>query len=456
MPLRHGAAGTELASKPWHAGFFLPCGEKGTPRRAGRFRGAGVSAEPARGGLASVASGLADLDGYKVTREERHSTRVRAHLLQEMLRGETLRDGWRSEEVKQALDLCLACKGCLGECPVSVDIGTSKAEFLAHYYRHRLRPRAAWAMGGLPLWARLGSAAPRVANAVAKSHLGGALLRGLGGLAPERPLPRFAARSWTRSSGRASLESHGRGAPVLLWPDTFSNDFEPQVAEAAERVLGAAGFRVIVPRRGVCCGRPFYDFGMLGLARRALQRTLDVLGPELERETGPPVVVLEPSCLAVFRHELEVLLPDDPRAARLRARSRSLAELLLEEKVPLPALSGRALLHGPCHQKALWGIQADEALLAATGVELDLPDTGCCGLAGAFGFERGKYAASMAVGEQALLPALRGASDTTWLVADGFSCRTQVNHATGRPVLHLAQLLELGQGEGQVVQTAGP
>jgi len=374
---------------------------------------------------------------YRATRDETHSTRGRARILFEMLRGETI-DPRRPDAVEEALDLCLSCKACKRECPASVDMASLKAEFLHHRYRHRIRPRAAYSMGRIRTWARLASRAPGLANAVTAGPLGG-LVKRIGGIAPEREIPRFADETFTRWLRRRPAGDPDR-PPVLLWPDTFHDHFEPRVARAAVEVLEAAGYRVTIPSRPVCCGRPLYDFGMLGRARRRLEEVLDVLREPLR--AGVAVVGLEPSCVATFRDETPNLLPHDPDARLLGERAMLLGEFLVDEAgwTP-PSLGGRVLLHVHCHQDAVLTTAADRALLDAMGFEVDAPDTGCCGMAGSFGFERDKFDVSIAVAGDAFLPALRGADPATRIVADGFSCREQARQLAGRRPLHLAELL---------------
>ena len=376
---------------------------------------------------------------WMVTRDEAHSTRGRAHLLLELLQGDPLRDGWRERATRDALDLCLACKGCKRDCPTSVDMATYKAEFLAHHYKGRLRPRTAYTIGLVHWTARLAARAPRLANGLAGAPGLAGLAKRLAGVAPERDLPPVAAETFTRWFRRRHASQSPRGRqPVLLFPDTFTDHFHPAAGRAAVRVLEAAGFAVRVPDRPLCCGRPLYDFGMLDLAKRQLRRVLAALGPEVD--AGVPVVVLEPSCLAAFRDELPNLLPGDA-ADRLAGRALALAELLAGHGWPPPRVGGRAIVQGHCHQQAVVGMDPDLELLAAAGVEAELLDAGCCGMAGAFGFEADHYRVAMAVGERRLLPAVRAAAPGTLVLADGFSCRTQVEQATGRRPLHLAELL---------------
>jgi Fe-S oxidoreductase len=381
---------------------------------------------------------------FKVVREEQHTTRGRARLLFEMLRGDSILDGWRDEGVKEALDLCLACKGCKGDCPTSTDVATYKAEFLAHYYEGERRPPHALALGRVATWLRLAEHAPALANLLARPGLPRALL----GLSPERPVPPLATSTFQQRYARRPRARDNTGAPkVILWPDTFNNHFYPETAEAALEVLEHAGYEVVVPQGHLCCGRPLYDYGMLDLAKARLREVLAALRPYIRSNT--PIVALEPSCAAVFRDELINLFADDPDARRLSRQSYSLAELLARTgSFRPPRLAGRALLHGHCHQKALWSTDPDATLLGRIGLEVERPDTGCCGLAGSFGYEANKYDLSMQIGELALFPAVRRAAPSAFIVADGFSCRSQIEHGTDRQALHTAEVLRLALREG--------
>ncbi len=385
---------------------------------------------------------------YMVTHEERHSTRGRAHLLFEMLNGRELRgEGWRSEPVREALDLCLACKGCKGDCPVNVDMATYKAEFLSHYYSGaRLRPRTAYAMGLIYWWAGLAGHAPRLVNAVTHLPVLGALGKRLAGIAPQREIPRFTAQTfgaWWRTRDEGAVERRAEARRVILWPDTFNDAFHPQVARAAVTVLEDAGFQVVVPSARLCCGRPLYDWGMLTLAKRLLRQVLRELRREIA--AGTPLVVLEPSCASVFRDELTNLFPNRQDARRLSDQAYLLSEFLAKYAPDYRpgSLDGlHAMVHDHCHQKSVLGTDAERAILDRTGIDYEaLDSSGCCGMAGAFGFEADKYAVSMAVGERVLLPAVRGAPAETFLVTDGFSCREQVAQTTHREVRHLAEVL---------------
>jgi Fe-S oxidoreductase len=395
---------------------------------------------------------------YMVTREEEHSTRGRARLLFEMLNGEEIPDGWRSKAVKDALDLCLACKGCKSDCPVNVDMATYKAEFMYHHYKGRLRPRQAYSIGMIWWAARLASKAPWAVNLLTQTPVLRGLVKRAGGIAPQRRIPRFAGEpftTWFRRRGRVHAgEDRQR---VLLWPDTFNNYLHPNTAKATVEVLEAAGFEVLIPGRPLCCGRPLYDYGMLDLAERLLHRVLDSLRP-LIRE-GVPLVAAEPSCLAVFRDELLQMLPDDEDAKRLAAQSFTLAELLATHAPGFepPTLEGKAIVQRHCHHHAVMGFKEDQKLLERMGLDVELLDSGCCGMAGSFGFEQGeRYQVAIKEGERVLLPRVRRAPDSTFVIADGFSCRTQIEQGSDRRALHLAEVLRLamhaedtGLGDGR-------
>ncbi|MFF4186714.1 FAD-binding and (Fe-S)-binding domain-containing protein [Streptomyces sp. NPDC001691] len=388
---------------------------------------------------------------YRATGEEEHSTRGRARLLFEMLDGHAdspVTGGWRSSEVNDALDLCLACKGCKSDCPTGVDMATYKAEFLSHHYTRRLRPAAHYSLGWLPLWARLSRLAPRATNALLRAPGIARLGKRAAGVAPQREAPAFAEESfvrWWAARGRPEPDP-ADARTVVLWPDTFSTYFHPGVAKSGVRVLESAGFHVAVPTQAVCCGLTWVSTGQLTTARRVLRRTLDVLRPWLE--AGTPIVGLEPSCTAVFRADAPELMPDDQDVQRLAQQTRTLAEFLLEraphEWRP-PRLSRQAVVQPHCHQHAVLKDDADRELMRRTGLDAEVLDEGCCGLAGNFGFEQGHYDLSMKIGEQGVLPAVRDAAPGSLVIADGFSCRTQIEQGdTGRRAVHLAEVLALG------------
>jgi Fe-S oxidoreductase len=393
-------------------------------------------------------SGQVMCPSYQVTREEKDCTRGRAHLLFEMMNGEVLTEGWRSEAVKDSLDLCLSCKGCKGECPVNVDMATYKAEFLSHYYEGRLRPRHAYSMGWIYWWARLASLAPDVANFFGQTPGFTTVAKWLGGVDQRRRMPAFTRETFKEWFRKRASRNQDKPA-VILWPDTFNNNFHPEVAKAAVTVLEAAGRQVWVPKASLCCGRPLYDFGMLDEAKVMLRQILDTLRPQIQ--AGVPIIGLEPSCTAVFRDELMNLFPNDEDAKRLSKQTFLLSEFLNSEMKDYqpPRLERKALVHGHCHHKAIMGMDDEKELLKKIGLDCDMPDDGCCGMAGSFGFESGgHYDVSVAVGQRVLLPAVRQQDLDTFIIANGFSCRQQITQTTDRQALHLAQVLEMALRDG--------
>ncbi len=380
---------------------------------------------------------------FMATREEMHSPRGRTHLLFEMLQGNPLDGGWKSEHVKEALDLCLSCKGCKGDCPVNVDVATYKAEFLSHYYEGRLQPRHAYASGLIHWWARIASMMPATVNFFTQTPGLSAIAKLAAGYSQKRRIPPFAPRTfkqWFRE--RPSRNPQGR--KVILWADTFNNHFTPKVAQAAVDVLENAGFRVVVPEQHLCCGRPLYDYGMLPLAKKWLENIIGTLRGEIE--AGTPIVGLEPSCISVFRDEMTDLLHGNEDAYRLKEQCFMLGEFL-EQKVDgyqPPKLQRKAVVHGHCHHKTVLDFNSDANLLKKAGLEIDVLNSGCCGMAGAFGYEADHYDVSIKCGERVLLPAVRQAPKETFIIADGFSCREQIEQDTDRRALHLAQVLQIG------------
>jgi FAD/FMN-containing dehydrogenase/Fe-S oxidoreductase len=376
---------------------------------------------------------------YMATREETHSTRGRAHLLWEMMQGNILPDGWRNKEVHRALELCLSCKACKTECPVNVDMATWKSEFLAHYYQGRLHPLHHYAFGFMDRWARIASVAPALFNLPGRTLGINSLIKSVLGAAQQRSLPRFAARNFRAQFNRTHKPTIGQ--PVLLWPDTWNNYFHPQALTSAAKLLTAAGSSVQIPKQHICCGRPLYDFGFLDEARRYLLRILDEFAPQID--AGIPVVMLEPSCATVFRDELINFFPNDERAIRLSKQTILLSEMLARNSAWLPPqMSGRRIVvHGHCHQKTQMSMKDDMTLLRATGAQVELLDSGCCGMAGPFGFEADKFEVSQTLAERVLLPAVRTASARDLLVSNGFSCREQISQNTSRTAVHLAEVL---------------
>ena len=420
---------------------------------------------------------------------KRRTQRAVARLLYEMLEGDVVANGWHDREVFDALDMCLACKGCRNECPVNVDMATYKAEFLSHYYAGRLRPRSAYTMGLIYWWARVASRMPRVVNFVAHTWPFSSFLKLCAGVARQRTIPSFAKVTFvewfhSRSPGSAktprradpqpqaklrygdvprfqtdtysdgdgqagggatlnphSERAHVLGMRVLLWPDTFTNFLRPDAAKAAVEVLEDAGFQVSLPRCSLCCGRPLYDWGMLDAARGLWRQTLDVLRPEID--AGVPLIGLEPSCVAAFRDELINLFPGEGRAKRLSQQTYLLSEFLEQEDYQPPVLRRKAIVHGHCHHKAIMHMDAEVAVLKKLGLDYELLDSGCCGMAGAFGFASEHYDVSIKCGERVLLPAVRNAPDDMLIIANGFSCCQQIEQCTGRTAMHLAEVLKM-------------
>jgi FAD/FMN-containing dehydrogenase/Fe-S oxidoreductase len=377
---------------------------------------------------------------YMVTAEEKHSTRGRARLLFEMMHGEVLKNGWRDPDVKEALDLCLACKGCKRECPVEVDMATYKAEFFSHYYQGRLRPLSAYSMGMIYRWARMASLAPGIVNQITQNSFLSTGVKILGGIAKDRKIPLFARETFTKWFEKHPSEQT-KARSVVLWPDTFNNNFYPETLKASVFVLEKAGYHVQIPSVSLCCGRPLYDYGMLGLAKKQLQQVLSEMADAIKE--GTPVIVIEPSCAAVFKDEMLNLFPDDERAKKLHNQIFLLADFLQKNIETFSrSLKQKAILHGHCHQRAIFGIQSETNLLSNLGFEVEIPDPGCCGMAGSFGFEKKHYVVSRAIGERLLLPAVRNAAAETMIIASGFSCREQIAQSTSRHAMHLAEVLK--------------
>ncbi|MGA9326940.1 MAG: FAD-binding and (Fe-S)-binding domain-containing protein [Salegentibacter sp.] len=377
---------------------------------------------------------------YMVTRDEKHVTRGRTHLLFEMMRGKEIKDDWESKEVKESLDLCLACKGCLGECPVNVDMATYKAEFFAHYYENHTRPRSAYAFGLIDQWAEMASKMTGPVNFMSGNEAFSSIMKGMGGIAPEREIPKFADEPFTHKHKDMQIDKPEENM-VMLWPDTFNNFFFPEVLEAATKTLEAAGFKVVIPKKKFCCGRPLYDFGMLDRAKNYLNGILEDLSEEIQ--AGMSFVGLEASCIAVFRNEMGNLFPNDNNAIRLKENFKTLPEFILEneDRFQFKKLNQTALLQRHCHHQNVMGYEADMEVFKKIGVDVHAPDSGCCGMAGSFGFEEGeKYEISMKVGERRILPAVRE-MDEDLLMTDGFSCREQIKHGAGKMPEHPAEII---------------
>ena len=406
---------------------------------------------------------------YMVTHEEKHSTRGRARLLFEMLQPDSELDGWKDEHVKEALDLCLSCKGCTTDCPVNVDMPTYKAEFLHHYYEGRVHPRVHYAMGLINVWSRIASVMPGIANWALNAPGLGRVLKQAAGVAADRPAPKYAEQTF-REWFEARPARNQDKPRVLLFPDTFVNYFQPEIGKDTVAVLEDAGYQVTMPTRPICCGRPLYDYGFLDLADYYLEQLVDTLSDEVA--AGTKIVGMEPSCLAVFRDELVQMRPHDADANRISENTYSLAEFLVEvADYEFPHLERRAVVQGHCHHKGALGMGTDEDAWERLGLDAMELDAGCCGLAGSFGFEAGeKFDVSVKAGERKLMPAVRETEDDTLIMADGFSCRTQIRHlqqmgvdgspvdtdANGAPrrqALHLAQVIQMAKQEGPVGPT---
>jgi FAD/FMN-containing dehydrogenase/Fe-S oxidoreductase len=437
-----GPGSPRTGLRPWggdpsHPGtpatnFAFPNDEGSLTRAAERCVGVGACRNTVGGVMCP---------SYRATGEEQHSTRGRAHLLWEMLAGSLQSEGFRSDAVHEALDLCLSCKACKSECPVQVDMAAYKSEFLAQRYKGRLHPLHHYIFGFADQLARYGSLAPGLTNAILSGPLTSPIIKRIAGVAGERQLPRLATKSFQKS--RRTATNPDPRPTVLLWPDTWNNYYHPRTLTAADTVLAAAGFNVQTPAGHICCGRPLYDFGLLGAARAYLARVLNRMAPAIE--AGLPFIFLEPSCASVFKDELLELFPGDARARRLSENVWLLADFLTVHAPDFPAgnLAGsQILVHGHCHHKAVFGGPSNEiALLRKSGADVSLIEAGCCGMAGPFGFEADKIGVSKTIASQGLLPAVEACSPETIVVADGFSCREQINQLSGRTALHFAEVL---------------
>lgn len=386
---------------------------------------------------------------FRVTREERHSTRGRARLFGEMLQGEVLAEQWRSEEVREALDLCLGCKGCATDCPTHVDMATYKSEFFAHYFEGRRRPLSDYVLARLPRLVRRVSRFTAIANALVGEHPLGRSLRRAAGLTTSRSAPQLAREPFRRSRVAEELSTSLKMQPtVVLFPDTFSNSFRPTLLHETIRALENAGERVAVAQDWACCGRTLYDSGRLKEAKATLTHLLDVLDPIVQK--GLPIVIGEPSCLASFRDELPHLLAEDPRSAKLAIAARSLSEHLLtinglSERTVTTSSPQRVLIHPHCHGRSIGTNVADQRLLKTLGFEVEVLDAGCCGLAGAFGFKKEHTEVSRQVAEEWWLPRLAEKSASAdFVILDGFSCVLQYGEfgpTNGPVVTSLAELV---------------
>jgi FAD/FMN-containing dehydrogenase/Fe-S oxidoreductase len=415
--------------KPWKPDLHFAFAADGGSFAAAALRCVGV------GACRKVDAGTM-CPSFMATGEELHSTRGRAHMLWELMQGEVLPNQWKNEAVKEALDLCLSCKACKSECPVSVDMATYKSEFLAHFYEHGHRPLFHYAFARIDRWAHLASFVPGLVNALSNAPILSGLMKKVLHIAPQRTMPKFDYAYTRRTRSPKNLNQ----PEVFLWADTFNNYMHPATMEAAEQVLNDAGFRATLPTQHLCCGRPLYDFGMLDVAKKYLLTVLDAMAPQLE--AGTPIVVLEPSCATVFRDELMNLLPHDPRAKKLAAQTYLLSEFLVKYApgYKAPAIDRKIVVHGHCHHRATMSMKDEMSILASNGAEVELLDSGCCGMAGPFGFEADKYEVSQTLANRVLLPEVRRQSEAV-IISDGFSCREQIAQNSDRRALHLAEIL---------------
>jgi Fe-S oxidoreductase len=381
-----------------------------------------------------------------------------------MLRGESITDGWKSKETLEALDLCLSCKACATECPVNVDMATYKAEFLHHHYRHGLlsfigknrRPMAHFTMGWMPYLMRITERIPfafRLINRIESFRPIEELTKRLGGIETKRRMITFAPQpltAWFRRRHSSSAEAEDTRESVVIWPDTFTNFSADAPGKAAVDVLEAMGYRVLMPMGNVCCGLTWHSTGQLDMTKKILRDTLDVMEPLLR--AGYPVIGLEPSCTVMLQDEITQLLPDDDRAALVSKLTQTLGAFAtkhLKDGKPWPfgELSGgggqpvEALCQVHCHQKSALGYDPELGIMEKLGVNTTVIGGGCCGLAGNWGFEPGHYDISQTLGERELFPAIRNASEGTLVLADGFSCRTQIAQGTSADGVHLAQIM---------------
>jgi Fe-S oxidoreductase len=376
---------------------------------------------------------------YMVTHEDSWSTRGRAHLLFEMTRGSFPGKGWKIDSIKEALHYCLSCKGCKGECPVNVDMATYKSEFMAHYYHGKIRPLKHLVFGHIKTFANLGSKFPHFSNWLLSAPVIGSFIKGLAGLAKEREMPKLAEVSFKKWFFSQKQTNSG-SKKVIFWADTFNNYFHVEVAKAAARVLQDAGWQLIVSRKNLCCGRPLYDFGMISTAKKWLMQIIGEFREEIRQ--GTPLVGLEPSCVATFKEEIISLFPHDQDVMRLSRQTYMFSDFMLEKnpEYQLPEIIKKAVVHVHCHHKSVLGQNAEKELLSRLKIDYKVVDSGCCGMAGPFGFEKEKYDLSLKIAGRVLLPAIRE-SDNQLIIADGFSCKEQIRQLTHKQALHIAEVI---------------
>lgn len=381
---------------------------------------------------------------YRATHEEKHSTRGRSRLLQEILEGDVITDKWKSKEVEEALNLCLSCKACASECPVNVDMATYRAEFYNHYYKSHHRPLASFGMGLVHRWAPLASKAPWLMNFITQTKGINAIAKAVAGVHQKRDLPPLAKKTFRkmwRADGNRNEHANKNESKirVILWADSFNNYFTPKPLLAAAQLLEKSGYEVILPKQGLCCGRPYYDFGRLNAAKDMLAKTVESLTPLFDGNTW--LVGIEPSCLSVFKEEMIKLFPNDERAKMIRGQTMTLGGFLKKHGHPEIKLESDVVIHGHCHHKSVLDINSEVEILKTSGKNVKLLDDGCCGMAGAFGYEKDKYEVSKKIAELGVVSHLNETPQETIVAADGFSCRHQIAHFTERETITLPELL---------------
>ncbi len=379
---------------------------------------------------------------YMATRDEEHSTRGRANALRAVLSGKVPPADFAGKRLYEVMDLCLECKGCKAECPSNVDMAKLKYEFLNHYHSVNGLPLRNRLFGRIAKLSRWGSRLAPLSNWIAASAPNRWLMERVAGIDRRRPLPAFARETFTDWFGKRAPKGAAPRGPVVLFHDTFVTYNTPAIGQAAVELLEAAGYRVELADK-ICCGRPLISKGMLGEAKSHAEWNVSKLAARVAQ--GVPVVGLEPSCLLTLRDEYVDLLRSD-ESRQVAKSSFLLEEFLLRERakgLDLPWKPGarRALLHGHCHQKALVGTAPTVAALTWAGYQVSEVDSGCCGMAGSFGFEKEHYDISVSLGNRRLAPAVKAASAETDVIAPGISCRQQIEHLTGKRAKHPAEAL---------------
>ncbi len=386
---------------------------------------------------------------YQATRNERYSTRGRARLFHELLRGEIITDAWKNPDIAESLEHCLSCKACKSSCPTKVDIAAYKSEFMHHHYSDgKRRPLTHYAFGYIGSWLPIAARLSIVTNLFSKSPLD-KLSRKLLGVANNRTFPSIAKQTfsnWARSGATRTDEHffwHGEPdrPPVVVWADTFNTHYAPQLLQSAVRVLNLSGFQVAIAKAHFCCGRPLYEYGHLNQAFKQTTTILDTFYPALPNNDAS-VIVLEPSCLSVFKDELLKLHPTDERASDLSIKTQSLASFLVANSIKPKNKLRKGLVHYHCHDKSLQTDTAERHWLSSCFDELIEPESGCCGMAGSFGIQKKTQSIGDSLKQRSLAPAITNADQETFLVSNGFSCRSQISDIARKPVYHPVEIIE--------------